>query len=128
MKNRLLPCMALYCMGVMCSNPGGGTSQYFFTLIFFFSRCGERLHREKEKPTMMAYENPQALFMNAPKNFPPHTCVCVCGPCYLHDVLGFLSFLCLGPGSFSSCPGLYYDFSNHCAGGACSPCLGPLHI
>lgn len=28
----------------MCSKPGGGTSQYFFTLIFFFSRCcGERL-------------------------------------------------------------------------------------
>lgn len=22
------PCMALYCMGVMCSKPGGGTSQY----------------------------------------------------------------------------------------------------
>lgn len=34
--------MALYCMGVMCSKPGGGTSQYFFT-FFFFSRCGERL-------------------------------------------------------------------------------------
>merc|ERR1719480_475500 len=23
-----LCCMLLYCMGVMCSNPGGGTSQY----------------------------------------------------------------------------------------------------
>lgn len=34
--------MALYCMGVMCSKPGGGTSQYFFT-FFFFSRWGERL-------------------------------------------------------------------------------------
>lgn len=39
--------MALYCMGVMCSKPGGGTSQYFFT-FFFFSRCGERL-LEKER-------------------------------------------------------------------------------
>lgn len=38
--------MALYCMGVMCSKPGGGTSQYFFT-FFFFSRCGERLLEEK---------------------------------------------------------------------------------
>lgn len=39
------PCMALYCMGVMCSKPGGGTSQYFLT-FFFFSRCGERLQDE----------------------------------------------------------------------------------
>ena len=23
-----LPCMALYCIGVICSKPGGGTSQY----------------------------------------------------------------------------------------------------
>ena len=30
-------CMALYCIGVMCSNPGGGTSQYreaFFRRLF----------------------------------------------------------------------------------------------
>ncbi len=56
-KNRLLPCMALYCIGVMCSNPGGGTSQYFFTLIFFFSRCGERLPMETERSTMTVFEN-----------------------------------------------------------------------
>ena len=37
-----LPCMALYCMGVMCSKPGGGTSQYLRT-FFFFSWRGERL-------------------------------------------------------------------------------------
>lgn len=48
-EERPSPCMALYCMGVMCSKPGGGTSQYFFTLIFFFSRCGERLRAEREK-------------------------------------------------------------------------------
>lgn len=34
--------MALYCMGVMCSKPGGGTSQYLRT-FFFFSWRGERL-------------------------------------------------------------------------------------
>lgn len=39
--------MALYCMGVMCSKPGGGTSQYFFT-FFFFSRCGERLLEDEK--------------------------------------------------------------------------------
>lgn len=56
---RLSPCMALYCMGVMCSKPGGGTSQYFLT-FFFFSRCGERLQDEdktgkinKEKKTIL---------------------------------------------------------------------------
>lgn len=37
-----LPCMALYCIGVMCSKPGGGTSQYLRT-FFFFSWRGERL-------------------------------------------------------------------------------------
>lgn len=37
-----LPCMALYCIGVMCSKPGGGTSQYLRT-FFFFSCRGERL-------------------------------------------------------------------------------------
>lgn len=36
------PCMALYCMGVMCSKPGGGTSQYL-RIFFFFSWRGERL-------------------------------------------------------------------------------------
>lgn len=40
---RTPPCMALYCTGVTCSKPGGGTSQYFFTLAFFFSRCGDQL-------------------------------------------------------------------------------------
>ena len=39
-------CMLLYCSGVMCSNPGGGTSQYsegFLRLeYFFFSARGER--------------------------------------------------------------------------------------
>lgn len=38
-----LPCMALYCMGVMCSKPGGGTSQYLRT-FFFFSWRGERIN------------------------------------------------------------------------------------
>lgn len=37
-----LPCMALYCIGVMCSKPGGGTSQYLRT-FFFFSWRGERI-------------------------------------------------------------------------------------
>ncbi len=53
--------MALYCMGVMCSNPGGGTSQYLFTLIFFFSRCGERLSMETERSTMTVFENIHAF-------------------------------------------------------------------
>lgn len=40
--------MALYCMGVMCSKPGGGTSQYL-RIFFFFSCLGERLPKENAK-------------------------------------------------------------------------------
>lgn len=39
--------MALYCIGVMCSKPGGGTSQYLRT-FFFFSWRGERLGKGGE--------------------------------------------------------------------------------
>lgn len=40
--------MALYCIGVMCSKPGGGTSQYLRT-FFFFSWRGERLGKGEGK-------------------------------------------------------------------------------
>lgn len=43
----MLPCMALYCIGVMCSNPGGGTSQYL-QVRFFLVLLGEWL-RERRK-------------------------------------------------------------------------------
>lgn len=38
----VLPCMALYCSGVMCSKPGGGTSQYLHAR-FFLLLLGEWL-------------------------------------------------------------------------------------
>lgn len=50
-----LPCMALYCVGVMCSNPGGATSQYLygFLLLLRLSLSWERLKRiKKEKNTL----------------------------------------------------------------------------
>lgn len=47
-EGRNLPCMALYCIGVMCSKPGGGTSQYLRT-FFFFSWRGERLGKGEGK-------------------------------------------------------------------------------
>lgn len=42
---QMLPCMALYCIGVMCSKPGGGISQYLYGFFFLFLRSGfgERL-------------------------------------------------------------------------------------
>lgn len=44
-----LPCMALYCIGVTCSKPGGGTSQYL-QVRFFLVLLGEWL-REPRKDT-----------------------------------------------------------------------------
>ena len=40
-----LPCMALYCIGVTCSNPGGGTSQYLYGFFFGFTRSPDGLKK-----------------------------------------------------------------------------------
>lgn len=47
-RTRRVPCIALYCIGVMCSKPGGGTSQYL-QVLFFLVRLGEWLHAENTK-------------------------------------------------------------------------------
>lgn len=60
------PCICLYCTGVTCSNPGGGTSQYregFLRLDLVLSLGGERLRdlaarflsllRDLERPPLL---------------------------------------------------------------------------
>lgn len=63
----VLPCMALYCSGVMCSKPGGGTSQYRHAR-FFLLLLGEWLEGQLR----------WALFPRR-QPCPPLTCAS-CGP------------------------------------------------
>ncbi len=49
-----VPCIALYCIGVMCSKPGGGTSQYL-QVLFFLVRLGEWLDAEKQQNIKLKY-------------------------------------------------------------------------
>lgn len=72
----VLPCMALYCMGVMCSKPGGGTSQYL-QVRFFLVLLGEWL-QEPRKDT--AKQTSEASWVGSWLSIPASS-VCTCASC-----------------------------------------------
>lgn len=48
-----IPCIALYCSGVICSNPDGGISQYLYGFLFLLgtgmrASLGDRLERKRQ--------------------------------------------------------------------------------